>query len=48
MEGAVDRFNKASSFSVMLGTLGATGACYLLYKALVNRRRLYSICYFSD
>jgi len=40
MEGAVDRFNKASSFSVMLGTLGATGACYLLYKALVNRRQL--------
>jgi len=34
----MDRFNSASSLTVMLGTLGVTGASFLLYKLLSDRK----------
>ena len=45
MSSPVDRFNNASSLSVMIGTLGVTGVSYLLYKAFANRRSRY-LCFF--
>jgi len=40
MDSFTDRFNSASSLTVMLSTLGVTGASVLLYKLLKNRKAL--------
>ena len=37
----VDRFNSASSLTVMLGTLGVTAGSYLLYRSITNSRGMF-------